>query len=163
MSFLEGVHENMNEMRLQKAGLLTLCFWLAITCACDRLFPKHLTAADVLASLRQSGHVVGPAEPDNYFQGRALEGIHAKVDNRQVKIFSFENHDAAARAEVEIQGEKVAALANPADVLLGTPRGIASSPDIEWHAYVTNNIVFVVIAKDKAVADAMFQSLEKGT
>lgn len=152
----------MNRRHFHIGCLLALCYWLAVACACGRLFPKHLTVADVLTSLRQSGHDVSAPEPDNFFEGRAVEGIHAKVNNRHVKIFSFESHDAAVRAQVEIQAEKATALANPADVLLGTPRGIASAPDIEWRTYVTNNILFVVIAKDKAVADAMFQWLEKG-
>lgn len=149
----------MNRNTVRLVSVSALCWLLAGACACDFLTAKRLTTADILASLRDAGYEVGVPEADSFFHEQTSDGIRVKVNGHHVKIFGFDDHDAARRAKVELEAEIGVALMNPGDVLLGPSRGMASAPGPEWHLHLMENVLVIVIAKDRTVADAIFRSL----
>lgn len=144
--------------RLAKKALLFAAGLLPVAAlACNLLSSPPLSVADVLAALREAGYEVRNPEPDNYFQDKAQEGVHAEANKTYIMVFSFKDHDAAVRARSEVEGEKAAALLNPGGALLGTDRGMRSSPGPEWHTFVKRNVLIIVITRDQKAAETLLK------
>jgi len=140
------------KMMLLAAGLLSVA-----VLACDLFSPQPLSIADVLTTLREAGYEVGSPEPDNYFQDKAQEGVHTEANGNYIMVFSFKDPDAAVRARSEVEGEKMAALLNPGGALLGTDRGMRSSPGPEWHTFVKRNVLIIVVTRDPKAAERLLE------
>lgn len=147
----------MNGKPLKKKLFLAAGLLSVAALACDLFSPQPLSVADVLTTLREAGYDVGRPEPDNYFHDKAQEGVHAEANSAYIMVFSFKNRDAAVRARSEVEGEKAAALLNPAGVLLGTDRGMRSSPGPEWHTFVKKNVLIIAITRDRKAAETLFK------